>query len=172
MRYTKWDPELKCWTVPCLYKPDGEQITFRIYEEPAEVIENNKGKKMRSPSSSVPKVCGEVIDRLAELENQRETDVKTIGAYEDRLRHLLRSKAVRLFDEYDPKTGTYARNIKRLDDYIADWEELQMTETQRQKRSEALQDFHRVIAEAAEEFAATAEKLSKSLRRAQKEADQ
>lgn len=34
-----------------------------------------------------------------------------------RLAHLLESETIRMFDEVDPKTGRYARNIKRLDTY-------------------------------------------------------
>lgn len=115
MRYTAWDPGLGRWVVQCLHKPNGEQITFCVFEKPAEAIENNTGKKTLCPSA--PKVYGEAIDRLAELENQKETDRKTIAEYEDRLRHLLRSKTIQLFDEYDPKTGTYKRDIRRLDTY-------------------------------------------------------
>lgn len=52
----------------------------------------------------------EYLKKYSELE-------KWADALEKRLRHLLTSETVRLFDEVEPKTGHYKRNIRRLDTY-------------------------------------------------------
>lgn len=45
---------------------------------------------------------------------------KTVEEYENRLRHLLRSKTIQLFDEWDPQKKDYKRDIRRLDTYGID----------------------------------------------------
>ena len=42
---------------------------------------------------------------------------ETVEEYEKRLRHLLRSKTIQLFDEWDPQNMDYKRDIRRLDTY-------------------------------------------------------
>jgi hypothetical protein len=45
---------------------------------------------------------------------------ETVEEYEKRLRHLLRSKTIQLFDEWDPQAEDYKRDIRRLDTYGVD----------------------------------------------------
>lgn len=45
---------------------------------------------------------------------------ETVEEYEKRLRHLLRSKTIQLFDEWDPQKEDYKRDIRRLDTYGVD----------------------------------------------------
>lgn len=69
MRYTEWNDGLDRYTVPCLFKEDGTRIEFYCLEEPADPVINGRGERflLQAPLCHVH---GEVIDRLAELENQ------------------------------------------------------------------------------------------------------
>lgn len=76
----------------------------------------------------------------------KENDHMTITEYEQiiealeaRLRHLLKSKTIRLFDEVDPNTGEYKRNIRRLDTYGVNYKIL---EYERTNREASLIDAH------------------------------
>lgn len=63
MRYTRYDQKLDRYVVPALINPNtNKAITFNVYVE-----HGNDG-----PYPEASCVFGEVIDRLAELENQEE----------------------------------------------------------------------------------------------------
>jgi hypothetical protein len=68
MRYTYYNGDLARYVVPCLYKPDGEQVKFYFKTESEE--RTYDGGLLLTPS--VELVFGEVIDRLAALENLQE----------------------------------------------------------------------------------------------------
>ena len=71
MRYTHWNEKLGRYTVPCIYKAEGDQITFYFYTEPGEPIASTR--KLRTiQGPGMEHVYGEVIDRLALLENRAE----------------------------------------------------------------------------------------------------
>lgn len=55
----------------------------------------------------------DAIQRLAAMENMENHG----KPYYDRLCHLLQSETIRLFDEWDPRTQDYKRDIRRLDTY-------------------------------------------------------
>lgn len=72
-RYTKYNKQLGRYTVPCLYKENGEQIQINVYQEPDEYAETARGLKICT-SQGVTHLFGEFIDRLAELEDKEEAD--------------------------------------------------------------------------------------------------
>lgn len=53
---------------------------------------------------------------IKDLADQLEDAHETIESLDRRLKHLLQSKFIRSFDEHDPKTHTYKRDIKLADD--------------------------------------------------------
>lgn len=61
-----------------------------------------------------------MIDCMAPLDQliqKYEAAEREGAALRERLRHLLTSKTVQMFDEKDPHTGEYVRDIRRLDTY-------------------------------------------------------
>lgn len=69
-RYTKYDPELGRYVVPCLYTEDGG-TTISCKVEPGEIVKDASGGALSvSPDTAV--LFGEAIDRFAELENEKE----------------------------------------------------------------------------------------------------
>ena len=71
MRYTKYNPDLGCWEVPCLRKMDGSAITFKVRVDPGDCFYDGYDGYgvMTHQEPGLTYVLGEVIDRLAELEN-------------------------------------------------------------------------------------------------------
>ncbi len=72
MRYTRYNDELGRYVVPCLYKENGEQIRFYFKTEAEETLKQN-GRTLLTPQIEI--VFGEVIDRLAQLENSEELEM-------------------------------------------------------------------------------------------------
>lgn len=68
-RYTHYDSDLGMYVVPCLYKTNGEQITFKFMTLTEERVQ--EGRIITTPAIHL--AFGEVIDRLAELENKEES---------------------------------------------------------------------------------------------------
>lgn len=72
-RYTHYDHDMARYVVPCYEKLDGSRITFHVKTGEIETIDNTRGQHLtvgRRPDI----VWGEVIDRLAELENKEEAE--------------------------------------------------------------------------------------------------
>lgn len=69
-RYTKYDRDLDRFVVPLLYKLDGTAISFIVKTGETYTTEGIWGKVYVGKEPDI--VYGEVIDRLAELENQME----------------------------------------------------------------------------------------------------
>lgn len=72
-RYTYYDHDMERYVVPCYNKPDGRRIAFHVTTGEIETIEASNGQHLtvgRKPDI----VWGEVIDRLAELENKEEAE--------------------------------------------------------------------------------------------------
>ena len=90
MRYTQYDRDLGRWVVPCLYKVDGEKITFFVKYEPGETVKNNKGDQLLTPGYEL--VFGEVIDHLAKLENNSERMTELLLKREDMMSKLAKEK--------------------------------------------------------------------------------
>lgn len=74
--------------------------------------------------ASQPNVSGRFLNIMlyAELEKaETKYEDTTIREERDllkaRLRHLLESETIRMFDEKDPRTHTYKRDISRLDNF-------------------------------------------------------
>ena len=68
LRYTHYDDDLERYVVPCLYKRNGEQITFKFMTKGEERTQN--GRIITTPALTL--AFGEVIDKLAALENREE----------------------------------------------------------------------------------------------------
>ena len=62
---------------------------------------------------------GEIIEKLAKLENDNRALRLFNDALEKRLRHLLQSKIVEEYDHINPHTGEYERDISGLDRILA-----------------------------------------------------
>ena len=70
---------------------------------------------MRRTSRTVKVECKEAIDgrEVVRMVTQKEYELLL-----KRFRHLLESEIIRLYDEVDPRTGEYKRDIKELDNII------------------------------------------------------
>lgn len=91
MRYTQYNKELERYVVPCLFKPDGSEISFSIITGETYTAENGAG--MRYPIGKAPDlVYGEVIDRLAVLENNSEKLAEVLLEREDTMQLLAKEK--------------------------------------------------------------------------------
>lgn len=70
-RYTRYDYDLERYVVPLLYKANGDTISFNINKGGLEYADHGNGQ--RTVIGGTPDIVyGEVIDRLAELENKEE----------------------------------------------------------------------------------------------------
>lgn len=65
-----------------------------------------------------------------------------IERLERRLKHLLQSKTIQLFDEVDPRTGDYKRNIKRLDTYGVHYKVMEYERTGKVPRTPTVVKLH------------------------------
>ena len=133
MRYTKWDPGEGRFCLPLPAPLDG-RACYTIKTEPGEAVHGIK------VTPDVATLYGEFVDEMARLEMEAEQRDKELEYLQSRLRHLLRSKAVHLFDELDPNTGAYKRDIRRLDSCV-DFNLAMETEAQLKAKSEALAEF-------------------------------
>lgn len=72
-RYTRYDYDLERYVVPLLYKTDGSTISFHVNTGRLEYADHDNG--LRTLIGRTPDIVyGEVIDRLAELENKEEAN--------------------------------------------------------------------------------------------------
>lgn len=72
-RYTRYDYDLERYVVPLLYKTDGSTISFHVNTGRLEYADHDNGQ--RTLMGGTPDIVyGEVIDRLAELENKEEAN--------------------------------------------------------------------------------------------------
>lgn len=69
-RFTQYDQDLDRFVVPLLFKPDGDSITFSVKSGRVYMAQSSVGKVYAGKEPDV--VFGEIIDRLAELENREE----------------------------------------------------------------------------------------------------
>lgn len=72
-RYTRYDYDLERYVVPLLYKADGSTISFYVNTGRLKYTDHDNGQ--RTLIGGTPDIVyGEVIDRLAELENKEEAN--------------------------------------------------------------------------------------------------
>lgn len=69
MKYTRWNEDLHCHEVPLLFKEDGQPMEFTIYTNPDEITIDGKGNRICT-GPGLMRLCGDVIERLAELEHK------------------------------------------------------------------------------------------------------
>ena len=70
-RYTRYDYDMERYVVPLLYKANGDTISFYIHKGVLEYSDHDNGQRTII-GGETDRVYGEVIDRLAELENKEE----------------------------------------------------------------------------------------------------
>lgn len=113
MRYTQYNKELERYVVPCLFKPDGSEISFSIITGETYTAENGAG--MRYPIGKDPDlVYGEVIDRLAVLENNSEKLAEVLLEREDTMQLLAKEN-----QEYYDIINRQKAEIERLREIIS-----------------------------------------------------
>lgn len=69
-RFTHYDRDLERFVVPLFFKEDGSSITFSVKSGRTYMAQSSAGKIYAGKEPDV--VFGEIIDRLAELENREE----------------------------------------------------------------------------------------------------
>ena len=113
MRYTQYNKELERYVVPCLFKPDGSEISFSIITGETYTAENGAG--MRYPIGKAPDlVYGEVIDRLAVLENNSEKLAEVLLEREDTMQLLAKEN-----QEYYDLINLQKAEIERMREIIS-----------------------------------------------------
>ncbi len=69
-RLTQYDQDLERFVVPLFFRADGSSITFSVKSGRTYMAQSSAGKVYAGKEPDV--VFGEIIDRLAELENREE----------------------------------------------------------------------------------------------------
>lgn len=103
---TRW--KVRC--INCGTEKDGGCSEYWIRnDETLDLAGNKDGRE-----EAISKWNSRVTD-IMELEKENEDLRNCVEVLERRLRHLLQSNFIASFDEYDPKTKSYKRDIKEAD---------------------------------------------------------